>query len=312
QQRIARRGGAPLVVPRLFRHRSFVAGIVLSGAFFAIASGFFLMLALFLQVGLGYGVLKAGLTGIPFSIGVSAAAGLSGPVLVPRFGRSIISTGVLVMALGLALFGVTADYFGGEVTPWQLAPALLICGAGMGFVVAPVYPFILAEVPIPDAGSASGIINAVGQIGGAMGVAAIGVIFFGLIADRADTSVASVRPALATELEASGLPPFAVPTVLVQFESCFRDRATAKDFSAAPESCRAGAAAQAAFAASQPAVAAAVAESMTRFGRTANQRNFTGAMARSLLWEIGALVVLFFVSFLLPRQPREEAALAAI
>ncbi len=91
QVRKERRDGSPLVVPHLFQQQSFVAGITLLGAFFAIVSGFFLTFTLFMQVGLGYSVLAAGLTGIPFSLGVSVAAGISGPILVPRFGRNIIT-----------------------------------------------------------------------------------------------------------------------------------------------------------------------------------------------------------------------------
>ena len=87
--------------PALFTKRSFVAGIATSGSLFAIVYGFFLVLTLFLQVGLGYSVLKAGLTGIPFSLGVAVSAGSSGPLLVPRFGRNIVSAGPLVMAVGL-------------------------------------------------------------------------------------------------------------------------------------------------------------------------------------------------------------------
>ena len=114
-----RRDGSPLVVPALFRKRSFVAGIITSGSLFAIVYGFFLVLTLFLQVGLGYPVLKAGLTGIPFSLGVALAAGSSGPILVPRFGRNIVSAGPLVMAVGLSTFLATIRYFGADVTPWS-------------------------------------------------------------------------------------------------------------------------------------------------------------------------------------------------
>ena len=100
QVRKDRRDGSPLVVPALFTKQSFVAGIATSGSLFAIVYGFFLVLTLFLQVGLGYSVLKAGLTGIPFSLGVAVSAGSSGPLLVPRFGRNIVSAGPLVMADG--------------------------------------------------------------------------------------------------------------------------------------------------------------------------------------------------------------------
>ena len=306
-----KRDGSPLVVPHLFKARSFVAGIGLLGAFFAIVVGFFLILTLFLQVGLGYSILKAGLTSIPFSLGVSIAAGMSGPVLVPRFGRNIITAGPAAMAVGFAFFIWTINAFGGAVTPWEMIPSLIVAGVGMGFVVASVYPFILAEVPLKDAGSASGVINAVGQIGGAIGVAAIGVVFFGLIATQSATSVDSVRTELTADLTAAGLPGFAVPGVVTSFETCFHDRATAKDFSALPASCKQAQDAQAAFAASQPAMAAAVGAAIAKRALEANQRNFTTAITRTLLWQIGALVVIFFLSFLLPRRPRPEAELAA-
>ena len=193
QVRKDRHDGSPLVVPGLFRRRSFVAGVILSLCFFSVIFGFFFIFTIYLQIGLGYSILKAGLTGIPFSLGVSLAAGMSGPVLVPRFGRKIISAGPLVMGAGYALFLFTIRHYGDDVTPWEFIPALLISGLGMGCVVAPIYSFILAEVPIKDAGSASGVVNTTQQIGGAIGVAVIGVIFFGLLGSQAQVSVESVR-----------------------------------------------------------------------------------------------------------------------
>jgi EmrB/QacA subfamily drug resistance transporter len=306
-----RRDGSPLVVPQFFARRSFVAGIILLGSFFAIVSGFFLIFTLFLQVGLGYSILKAGLTGIPFSLGVSVAAGMSGPVLVPRFGRNIISAGPLVMMAGFALFIWTIHTFGADLTPYELIPAQVISGVGMGFVVASVYPFILAEVPIKDAGSASGVINATGQIGGAIGVAAIGVIFFGLLGSQSMTSVDSVRAELTQDLTAAGVPAFAQPTVTSSFETCFHDRATAKDFSALPQSCKDAEAAQAAFAASAPELAKAVNTAVAKHAIEANQRNFTTSITWTLAWEIAAMALVFLLSFLLPRTPRSEEDLAA-
>ncbi|HEY5082117.1 MAG TPA: MFS transporter [Bauldia sp.] len=306
-----RKDGSPLVVPRLFAYRSFVAGIALLGAFYAIVSGFFLILTLFLQVGLGYSILKAGLTGIPFSIGVSVAAGLSGPVLVPRFGRNIITAGPITLAVGFALFVWTARYFGADVTPYELSPALIVAGAGMGFVVASVYPFILGGVELKDAGSASGVINAMGQIGGAIGVAAIGVVFFGLIGSQATISADGVRDELNGRLTAAGVPAFAQPTVFSSFATCFHDRANAKDFSVAPESCKQARAAQDSFAATQPALAASVGDAIGKVAHDANANNFLTAIERTLLWEIGTLAVVFFLTFLLPPKPRNPEELAA-
>ena len=311
QIRKDRRDGSALVVPHLFRARSFVAGIAISIAFYAVVASFFLVLTLFLQIGLGYSVLKAGLTGIPFSIGVSLTAGLSGPVLVPRFGRNIITAGPIVMLAGFALFIAAMAHFGGAVSPWELAPALLIAGAGMGSVVAPIYPFILAEVAVKDAGSASGIINAVGQVGGAMGVAAIGVIFFGLLGSQASVSVDGLRDRMTADLTAAGLPAFAVPQVISSFETCFKDRANAKDMSDVPPSCVAADKAQAAFAAIDPKLATNVGNVVAGYAGQALQRDFSTAMRRTLIWQIAALAVIFLLTFLLPPKPRRDEDLAA-
>jgi EmrB/QacA subfamily drug resistance transporter len=303
-----RRDGSPLVVPRLFAHRSFVAGLMLSGVFFAVIAGFFLILTLFLQVGLGYDVLTAGLTGIPFSLGVSVAAGLSGPVLVPRFGRVVIQAGPVVLIAGLLAFLATIDLVGGAVTPFQLVPSLLLQGAGMGFVVASLYPFILADVPIDNAGSASGVVTAVGQIGGAAGVALVGVIFFGLLADNAATSVAGVRDALRADLTAAGLPPAFHSDIIDPFEACFRDRGSSRDFGETPESCRQAEAAQTVFAFAEPGTARKIVAATSARAAEANQRNFTAAVSRAIWWEVAGLIVVFAVSFLLPRRPRRRGA----
>ena len=306
-----KRDHSSLVVPHLFVHRGFVAGILLLGAFYAVISGFFLTFTLFLQVGLGYSVLKAGLSGIPFSIGVSVSAALSGPVLVPRFGRRIITLGPLLLAFGLALFIWTIRAFGAAVTPYELIPALIVAGVGMGCVAASVYPFILADVELKNAGSASGVINTVGQIGGAMGVAVLGVIFFGLIGSQATESAKAVQADLTAALAKAGVPTFAQPSVIASFETCFNDRSNAKDFTAEPESCRKGRESAAAFATSAPAMAAAAGEAVAKAAHDANGRNFVTAMERTLVWQIIALAFTFMLTYVLPRWPRKPEELAA-
>jgi MFS family permease len=82
------------------------------------------------------------------------------------------------MAAGTAAVAVIADHSGPHVTTWQLAPALFAIGAGMGLVFVPMTPFIVASVDPHDAGSASGTANAVQQIGGALGIAVAGEVFF--------------------------------------------------------------------------------------------------------------------------------------
>jgi len=257
-------------------------------------------------------VLKAGLTGIPFSLGVAISAGSSGPILVPRFGRNIVSAGPLVMAVGLALFLATVRHFGADLTPWELIPSLILTGVGMGCVVAPIYQFILAEVPIEDAGSASGVINAMGQIGGAIGIAVVGTIFFGLIGSGAASSVASVRPDVVADMDDIGVPKSQMSKLTGNFETCFADRANAKDFTANPASCQKGEDALKANEDSDPDSIAAIRASLTARGHEANQRNFTDAVEYTLIWAIGALGAIFCLTFLLPPRPRSKEELERI
>ncbi len=301
-----RRDGSPLVVPHLFRARSFVGGITISLAFYAVVASFFLVLTIFLQIGIGYDVLTAGLTSIPFSLGIGITVTIAQGVLVPRFGRNTLTAGPLIMIVGFSLFMIEIAVYGGALSPWAVAPVLFVTGIGMGCVVAPIYPFILAQVPVADAGSASGVINAVGQVGGAVGVAAVGVIFFGLIGSQATISVDSVRGDLSSELTAAGMPNAAVPAIVASFETCFHDRANAKDLSEVPESCARAEEAQAAFAASDPVQAARVAAIIARHARVASQRNFSTAMEQTLVWLVAGLVVVSLLTFLLPRRPKRR------
>ena len=176
QVRMARLGESPLVVPSLFRARSYSAGALVLLGFHAVVAGFLMTLTIMLQTGLGLDVLDAGLTGIPFSLGVSVAAALTGPVWVPRFGRKVTTVGPLVMALGMAALVLSLRR--GMHAPLLLTPVLCLSGVGMGLLVASIMPFVLAGVPKDAAGSASGVLNMASQLGSALGVAGFGAIFF--------------------------------------------------------------------------------------------------------------------------------------
>lgn len=180
ERRKALANSVPLVSPRLFKQRAFVAGLLITLIFFSGITGFFLVIAVYLQDGLGFTALSSGLTIVPFSVGVFAASTASA-MLAPRFGRRVLSAGTLLLAIGMAGMILTLQLYGSAVTSWELLPALLVAGVGMGLVVAPLFDFILTGVDGRDAGSASGVLNAVQQVGNAVGVAIIGVIFFGAL-----------------------------------------------------------------------------------------------------------------------------------
>ncbi|MFD6185097.1 MFS transporter [Streptomyces goshikiensis] len=178
-----RKDGSPLVELSLFKVKSFAGGIAVQLTF-GIATGiFFLVWTLYMQMGLGWSALRAGTTGIPFSVAVSVAAGMSVQKLVPRFGRKVLQAGALTMAAGLLLYIWESDHYGMEIASWQMALPLIVMGVGMGLIVAPLTDTVLSEVPPRHAGSASGLINTTGQMGNALGLGLTSVVYFGWIDD---------------------------------------------------------------------------------------------------------------------------------
>ncbi|GLV83875.1 MFS transporter [Streptomyces lavendulae subsp. lavendulae] len=178
-----RKDGSPLVELSLFKVKSFAGGIAVQLTF-GIATGiFFLVWTLYMQMGLGWSALRAGTTGIPFSIAVSVAAGISVQKLVPRFGRKVLQAGALLMAAGLLLYIWESDHYGMAIASWQMAAPLVVMGLGMGLIVAPLTDTVLSQVPREHAGSASGLINTTGQMGNALGLGLTSVVFFGVLDD---------------------------------------------------------------------------------------------------------------------------------
>uniref|UniRef100_UPI0010416BFE MFS transporter n=1 Tax=Actinomadura roseirufa TaxID=2094049 RepID=UPI0010416BFE len=199
ETRKQRAGGDPLIVPSLFRKRGFTGGLVVGLVFFSGMAGFALVLALFFQLGLGYSPLKAGLSQIPWSIGI--IIGFGAAQAVQRLGRKVIHGGTLIMAAGVVAIYGTLQAAGVGVTPWQLTPALIVTGLGMGLLMAPFFETVLSSVDPEETGSAGGTLTAVQQLGSALGAAVLGTIFFGLlgghVAGAADDGAAGLRRELA-------------------------------------------------------------------------------------------------------------------
>ncbi|MFC9062396.1 MFS transporter [Streptomyces sp. NPDC057074] len=184
ERRKSARDGSPLVELSLFRVKSFAAGIAVQTVFGVALGVFFLVWTLYMQVGLGWTALRAGLTGVPFSIAVSVAAGVSVQLLVPRFGRKVLQAGALVMAAGVLLYIWESERYGLGIASWQMALPLTVMGVGMGLIVAPLTDAVLSQVPREHAGAASGLINTVQQMGNALGLGLVSVVFFGTMSDH--------------------------------------------------------------------------------------------------------------------------------
>lgn len=201
ERRKARVDGSPLIELSLFRVKSFAAGTAVQLTFGVALGIFFLVWTLYMQTGLGWSPLRAGLTGVPFSIAVSVAAGLSVQKLVPRFGRKVLQAGALTMIAGLLLYIAVADRYGLDIHPWQMAAPLVVMGLGMGLIVAPLTDAVLSGVPREHSGSASGLINTVQQMGNALGLGLVSVVFFGVVDDRLEGGSGAVGGAFAAGFE---------------------------------------------------------------------------------------------------------------
>ena len=239
ERRVEARGIAPLVALSLFRQRAFTVGVLGSAAFFSGVPSFFFTLSLTLQLGLHYSALHAGLSTAPFAI-ASAAGSATSVRLAPRLGRRILFLGSGLLVTGVTLTAVVLHFRGTDLQGWELAVPFVLAGAGLGCFVAPLLTIVLAGVPGRDAGSASGVLTTVQQVGGALGVAIVGVIFFGLLGSRAAGNAAAVSPQLRTDLAAAHVPGQQADGIVTTFGRCFEARARASDPSVAPPGCPTG------------------------------------------------------------------------
>ena len=178
QRRLSRRGDDPLLDLALFRERGFSAGLATQVCLASAQAAFFVFLALYLQLGRGLGPLEAGLV---FTILAAAYVVASGPApaLTERFGRAVIATGGVSLTAGLALLAWVVSEVGTGGSLLALVPGLALVGAGIGLCFTPLTSTVLAGIDPSRAGSASGALSTIQQVGFALGVAVTGVIFFG-------------------------------------------------------------------------------------------------------------------------------------
>ena len=163
----------PLLPLRLFRGPSLAAANVAMAIIGAVAFSEFFLLSLYLQDILGYSAMQGGVAFVAFAGTVVVVSNLA-QLIVARIGaRTTLTIGLLTSAVSVALLirlPVDGQYF------WDLFPAFVLGGAGMGLSFVPVTILGLAGVSRVDAGVASGLINTSRQIGGAIGIAATSAI----------------------------------------------------------------------------------------------------------------------------------------
>lgn len=174
RRRIA--GGLPLVDMQLLAQRRFALGALLVLLVYSTSSSFFLCFALLVQTGLGLDPFVAGSIFAPCSVGFILAS-LAAPRLVARWGTRAIVAGALVYAISLGLLIAQVYVEGAHLVPTRLIPVLIVVGAGQGFIMTPLLNLVLGFVDEARAGMAAGVISTVQQVGAALGVAVVGILF---------------------------------------------------------------------------------------------------------------------------------------
>jgi EmrB/QacA subfamily drug resistance transporter len=181
-RRRMRGDGSALLPMPLFGDRGFSAGIVTQAAFQGALNAFTLPFIIYLQIGLGFDALTAGLNLLAFSLGALVGTGAVIP-LVAKVGKYLVTTGSVIMAVGVAwVFAIVADA-GAAFTGWAAVWPMLVSGIGLALLIIPLVDVALATVPVADAGAASGAYSTFQQLGAAAGVAVSTTVFFTIVGD---------------------------------------------------------------------------------------------------------------------------------
>ncbi|MFD5175387.1 MFS transporter [Nocardia sp. NPDC058379] len=297
ERSLTRAGRSPLVDLGLFRSRPFAVGLGSWLLFWIGMGGFFLVWTLFMQAGLGWTPMRAGLTAVFFAVGAGVGAGVSVGVLAARFGRRVLIIGALINAAGFGIYGAMAVRYGSEFASWQMVLPLIVTGAGFGMVVAPTIDLLLGQVPLREAGSASGLLNTGQQLGTALGVALVGVLFFTVLDHDSDRGVAAVTPQIRAELAADGVPVSVQDQIVAGFGACVGDRSAQADPTVVPDSCL-------------PPTNLPGGEEVSRLladaGAEANAVNFAETFRYTLYYGMGILLLVCLGFFALPKEAKLE------
>lgn len=296
--------GSALIIPALAKVKMFVKAMAANIVFEMLMLGFFFTFTLVLQIGLGYSVLEAALAGIPTAIGITIAMVALANLLLPRIGRYAMSLGAVVMSLGLLLTYLPMAAHGRDTQPLELSLGLLFVGIGMGLIMVTIFSNALKDVDTKHAGSASGTMNALQQLGGAIGIAFIGVIFFGQISHNAAASFDEVAPSIKNAITQTGLPSQAADTIVAASKTCYIDRNNQKDFAETPESCKQ---LEQGNSQSNPAFAD-ISKKIENAVLDANAKNFTAAYHAALIYAWVLAGVTLVLSFMFPRKMTYDAS----
>jgi len=173
-------GGDPIVAPSLLQAPGLMRGL-LAALFFYVVAAFWLIFSIYQQGGLGRTPFAAGLAILPAAAGFFIGPFLSGRVL-KVFGRYAAAAGMGLQAAGLSATAVVISIG----APRVLFIALFIIGVGQGIALPNLVQTVVGGIDRAQSGLASGLVNSVFQISGALAAALIGGLFFSVLGSATD------------------------------------------------------------------------------------------------------------------------------
>ena len=181
----------PMLDMTLLAHRGFLLNTVAATLVMFVMSGLMFVLPSYLQSVLGNDTLGTGVRMLPMILGLSVAAKLAPPVTT-RFGaRATVTAGLVVLAFATLLGSRTTAGSGyGFTVLW-----LSIAGLGFGFAFVPAMTGALSTLPRDRAGSGSGLLMTLRQVGAAIGIALLGSLLSDVFRDRLDVTGLPARAA---------------------------------------------------------------------------------------------------------------------
>jgi predicted MFS family arabinose efflux permease len=166
----------PLVAPAIWRERGLVSAAVTMLGISGILVGSFFLLSLYLQEVLHWSALHTGLSLLPFVGAIAVGVHVTGHLIAKVGSRSLIMSGMTLVAAGSALFAIAPDHADYVA---DLLPGLLLLGLGMGLGFPATSITAMADVREDVAGLASGIVSTAHELGGALGVAILAAVAAG-------------------------------------------------------------------------------------------------------------------------------------
>jgi MFS family permease len=178
--KLAKQGSMPLIDIALLQDPAFMRGLCAVFCFFCANLSFYLVMTLFMQSVLHIDPLRTGLLFLPSAVAFVVAAQHSA-IRARQRGTLALTEGCIVQIVGLVALGLTVA----DLNPppqWVLVLPLTIFSYGQGFVIAPLSSAVLESVKPGSIGAAAGMYATTTQSANAAGVAAIGAIYFSVLA----------------------------------------------------------------------------------------------------------------------------------